>query len=45
MPTPEMRRAMATAPLGDDVFGDDPMVNQLEELYDQVDVGTPIFIG
>jgi len=32
MPTPDMRRAMATAPLGDDVFGDDPMVNQLEEL-------------
>jgi threonine aldolase len=32
MPTPEMRRAMATAPLGDDVFGDDPMVNQLEEV-------------
>ena len=23
---------MATAPLGDDVFGDDPMVNQLEEV-------------
>ncbi|GAC1505676.1 MAG: low-specificity L-threonine aldolase [Candidatus Dormibacteraceae bacterium] len=32
MPTPGMRRAMATAPLGDDVFGDDPMVNQLEEV-------------
>src|ERR1700694_352158 len=32
MPTPEMRQAMATAPLGDDVFGDDPMVNQLEEV-------------
>ncbi|HLQ14328.1 MAG TPA: GntG family PLP-dependent aldolase [Candidatus Eisenbacteria bacterium] len=32
MPTPEMRRAMATVPLGDDVFGDDPMVNQLEEV-------------
>ena len=32
MPTPEMRRAMAEAPLGDDVFGDDPMVNQLEEV-------------
>ncbi|HEY4888482.1 MAG TPA: beta-eliminating lyase-related protein, partial [Candidatus Dormibacteraeota bacterium] len=32
MPTPDMRRAMATAPLGDDVFGDDPMVNQLEDL-------------
>src|SRR6202171_866154 len=30
MPTPEMRRAMAEAPLGDDVFGDDPMVNELE---------------
>jgi threonine aldolase len=27
-----MRQAMATAPLGDDVFGDDPMVNQLEEV-------------
>lgn len=32
MPTPEMRRAMATAPLGDDVFGDDPTVNSLEEV-------------
>ena len=32
MPTREMRDAMATAPLGDDVFGDDPMVNQLEDL-------------
>src|ERR1700738_3063267 len=32
MPTPEMRHAMATAPLGDDVFGDDPMVNRLEEM-------------
>ncbi|HYM66674.1 MAG TPA: GntG family PLP-dependent aldolase [Patescibacteria group bacterium] len=31
-PTPEMRRAMATAPLGDDVFGDDPTVNRLEEM-------------
>jgi threonine aldolase len=32
MPTPEMRHAMATAPLGDDVFGDDPMVNRLVEM-------------
>ena len=32
MPTPEMRRAMAEAPLGDDVFGDDPMVNELEKV-------------
>src|ERR1700737_5618000 len=29
MPSPEMRQAMATAPLGDDVFGDDPTVNRL----------------
>src|SRR5216684_4651444 len=32
MPTPEMRQAMATTPLGDDVFGDDPMVNELERV-------------
>ena len=31
-PTPEMRHAMTTAPLGDDVFGDDPTVNRLEEV-------------
>jgi len=31
-PTPEMRHAMVTAPLGDDVFGDDPTVNRLEEV-------------
>jgi threonine aldolase len=30
-PTPEMRRAMAEAELGDDVLGDDPTVNALEE--------------
>jgi threonine aldolase len=29
-PTPEMRRAMADAELGDDVFGDDPTVIALE---------------
>src|SRR5215203_2413087 len=29
-PTPEMRRAMAEAEVGDDVFGDDPTVNALE---------------
>jgi threonine aldolase len=30
-PTPAMRAAMATAPLGDDVFADDPSVNALQE--------------
>ncbi len=31
-PTPEMRRAMFEAEVGDDVFSDDPTVNRLEEL-------------
>ena len=31
-PTPEMRRAMADAEVGDDVFGDDPTVHRLEEM-------------
>lgn len=30
-PTDAMRAAMAAAPLGDDVFGDDPSVNALQE--------------
>ena len=29
-PTPAMRAAMLAAPLGDDVFGDDPTVNALQ---------------
>lgn len=29
-PTPPMRAAMAQAPVGDDVFGEDPTVNRLE---------------
>ena len=32
MPSPEMRQAMITAPLGDDVFGDDPTANKLLEV-------------
>ena len=32
MPSPEMRQAMITAPLGDDVFGDDPTTNKLMEV-------------
>ncbi len=31
-PTPEMREAMAEAEVGDDVYGDDPTLNRLEEL-------------
>src|SRR5918994_1298211 len=31
-PTPEMREAMAEAEVGDDVYGDDPTVNHLEEM-------------
>lgn len=31
-PTPEMRQAMAQAEVGDDVMGEDPTVNRLEEL-------------
>ena len=30
LPTPAMREAMAAAPVGDDVYGDDPTVNALE---------------
>src|SRR5690606_38019167 len=35
-PTPEMRRAMAEAEVGDDVYSDDPTVNALEEESAQV---------
>lgn len=31
-PTPEMRAAMAAAEVGDDVMGDDPTVNRLQEM-------------
>ena len=31
-PTPTMREAMATAPVGDDVYGEDPTVNELEAM-------------
>ncbi len=32
LPSDEMREAMCSAPLGDDVFGDDPTVNRLQEI-------------
>ncbi|MCL2406549.1 MAG: low-specificity L-threonine aldolase [Defluviitaleaceae bacterium] len=35
-PTPEMYEAIAAAPLGDDVYGDDPTVNKLERLTAKV---------
>ena len=31
VPTPEMRRAMADAEVGDDQYGEDPTVRRLEE--------------
>jgi len=31
-PSPEMKEAMIKAPLGDDVYGEDPTVNKLEQL-------------
>lgn len=31
-PSPAMKEAMAKAPLGDDVYGEDPTVNKLQEL-------------
>ncbi len=35
-PTPEMRKAMAEAVVGDDVLGDDPTVHKLEELAAEI---------
>ncbi|HNP74439.1 MAG TPA: low-specificity L-threonine aldolase [Kouleothrix sp.] len=32
LPSPAMRRAIAEAPLGDDVYGEDPTINRLEAL-------------
>jgi threonine aldolase len=32
LPTPEMRAAMAKAEVGDDVYGEDPTINRLQEM-------------
>jgi threonine aldolase len=32
LPTPKMREAMAAAVVGDDVYGEDPTINRLEEM-------------
>jgi threonine aldolase len=34
-PTPAMRRAMADAEVGDDLYGEDPTVNRLQEMFAQ----------
>ncbi|HEY0737974.1 MAG TPA: low-specificity L-threonine aldolase [Herpetosiphonaceae bacterium] len=36
LPSPEMRRAMADAELGDDVYGEDPTVNRLQDLAAEI---------
>jgi threonine aldolase len=44
-PTPEMRRAMADAEVGDDQYGEDPTVNALEETYaDRVGKPAALFV-
>ncbi len=44
-PTPAMRAAMAAAPVGDDVFGDDPSVNALEaEVADLLGFEAALFV-
>ena len=35
-PTPEMREAMAEAVVGDDVYGEDPTVNRLQEMAAEI---------
>ncbi|MCL2008889.1 MAG: low-specificity L-threonine aldolase [Treponema sp.] len=35
-PTPTMRKAMAEAEVGDDVYGDDPTINKLEKLSAEI---------
>ncbi|SRR5579883_64166 len=46
LPSPEMRRAMYEAELGDDVFGDDPTVNRLQEkVADLVGTEAALFVA
>ncbi|MEN8241450.1 MAG: low-specificity L-threonine aldolase [Chloroflexota bacterium] len=35
-PTPEMREAMAQAQVGDDVYGEDPTINRLQEISAEI---------
>jgi threonine aldolase len=44
-PTPEMRRAMADAVVGDDEYGEDPTVKALEEAFaEKVGKGAALFV-
>ena len=44
-PTPAMRKAMAEAEVGDDVFGEDPTVNRLEEMAaERLDKEAALFV-
>src|SRR5579862_4631504 len=44
-PTPEMRRAMADAEVGDDVYGEDPTVNALEAAFaERVGKAAAVFV-
>lgn len=45
-PTPEMRAAMMAAPLGDDVYGEDPSVNALQDtLADMLGFEAALFVA
>lgn len=45
LPTPAMRAAMVDAPLGDDVYGEDPTINRLEALAaETVDKQAALFV-
>ena len=45
-PTPAMRRAMADAEVGDDVFGEDPTVNRLEGMAaERLNKGAALFVA
>ena len=44
-PTPDMRRAMADAEVGDDVYGEDPTVNALQEAFaERVGMAAALFV-
>jgi threonine aldolase len=46
MPSPDMRRAMASAELGDDVFGEDPTVNRLQDVAaERLDKEAALFVS